>query len=70
LLFPARVPVSYYVPMSRFGDEDIPVEVTVHFSEIDETPVSRLPLSIHTTENYAVSPQLTVKDVEYTIVSN
>lgn len=70
LLFPAMVPVSYYVPMSRFGDEDIPVEVTVHFSEIDETPVSRLPLSIHTTENYAVSPQLTVKDVEYTIVSN
>lgn len=68
LLFPAVVPVSYYVPMSRFNDEDIPVDVYVNYHEIDDSPVSRLPLHISSMENYVVSPHLGTVDVEYTIV--
>lgn len=68
LLFPAAVPVSYYVPMSHFNDEDVPVKVTVDYEDVERTPVSRLPLSISATENYVAGPQLGQADVEYTLV--
>lgn len=68
LLFPAAVPVSYYVPMSHFNDEDIPVRVTVDYEDVERTPISRLPLSISATEGYVASPQVGQADVEYTIV--
>ncbi len=68
LLFPAAVPVSYYVPMSHFNDEDIPVKVTVDYEDVDRTTTSRLPLTITATENYVAGPQLGQTDVEYTIV--
>ncbi|MDE6409892.1 MAG: hypothetical protein K2K81_06580 [Muribaculaceae bacterium] len=68
LLFPAVVPVSYYVPMSHFNDEDVPIRVTVNYEDIERTPVSRLPLSITATENYVASPHLEQSDVEYTLV--
>lgn len=68
LLFPAVVPVSYYVPMSHFNDENVPIRVTVNYEDVERTPVSRLPLSIAATENYVASPHLGQTDVEYTLV--
>ncbi|MDE6256578.1 MAG: hypothetical protein K2M39_10335 [Muribaculaceae bacterium] len=68
LLFPAVVQVSYYVPMSHFNDEDVPVRVTVNYDDIERTPVSRIPLSISATEPYVASPHLSQSDVEYTLV--
>ena len=68
LLFPAVVQVSYYVPMSHFNDEDVPVRVTVNYDDIERTPVSRIPLSISATESYVASPHLSQSDVEYTLV--
>ena len=70
LLFPAVVPVSYYVPMSHFNDHDIPVKVTVNYDDVERTPVSRIPLSISTTESYVASPHLGQSDVEYTLVKD
>ncbi|MDE5807711.1 MAG: YbbR-like domain-containing protein [Muribaculaceae bacterium] len=68
LLFPAVVPVSYYVPMSHFNDEDVPVRVTVNYEDVERTPVSRIPVSITALEGYVASPNVDQPDVEYTIV--
>ncbi|MDE7442404.1 MAG: YbbR-like domain-containing protein [Muribaculaceae bacterium] len=68
LLFPAVVPVSYYVPMSHFNDENVPVKVTVNYDDVERTPVSRIPLSVTATEDYVASPQVGQPDVEYTLV--
>lgn len=68
LLFPATVPVSYYVPMSQFNDEEVPLKVTVDYNDVTGSNESRLPLSIASTESYVASPHLGEKDVEYTIV--
>lgn len=68
LLFPAVVPVSYYVPMSHFNDENVPVKVTVDYEDVARTPVSRIPLSVTATEGYVASPHVEQSDVEYTLV--
>ncbi|MDE7414202.1 MAG: hypothetical protein K2N05_10525 [Muribaculaceae bacterium] len=68
LLFPATVPVSYYVPMSHFNDEDIPVSVSVSFNDLNDGDVKRLPLSISATQIFVANPQVGLTDVEYTLV--
>lgn len=69
LLFPASVPVSYYVPMSQFYEDVIPVQVSVDYEETQHTVGNRLPLHITSTEDYAVNPQLgDITDIEYALV--
>lgn len=69
LLFPATVPVSYYVPMSQFNEETMPVKVTVDYEETKNTVGNRLPLHIVTTEDYAMNGQLKdITDIEYALV--
>ena len=68
LLFPNRVEVSYFVPMSLFNANVVPVEVAVDYHDIYNYASSRLPLRIHSFEDYVQSPQLHTDSVEYTFV--
>lgn len=71
LLFPSKVPVDYYVAMSRLGDDDDPsIELQVDYREILESRNGKLRVMV---ANYPERFQnLSVKtdSVEYTIVQN
>lgn len=68
LLFPNRVPVTYYVPMSLFSSDLVPVEVSVDYNDIRRYAGDRIPVSIHGFAEYVESPQITTDSVEYTLV--
>lgn len=68
LLFPNRVPVSYYIPMSRFNSADIPLKVVVRYEDTKLTKGNKLPVIIAEYPEYIVSPQLHADSVEYTLV--
>lgn len=68
LLFPNRIQVSYYVPMSLFHADVVPVEVEVEYHDIFKYPGSRIPVSIRGFEDYVESPQIHTDSVEYTLV--
>lgn len=68
LLFPNKVQVSYYVPMSKFNDDDEPVTATVDFDDIQRVAGSRLPVSIARMPEYVVNPELQTDSIEYTIM--
>lgn len=68
LLFPNRVQVVYYVPMSLFSSDLVPVEVSVDYRDIYKYSGDRLPVSIHSFADYVESPQMFTDSVEYTLV--
>ncbi len=68
LLFPNRVQVVYYVPMSLFNSDLVPVEVTVDYRDIYKYQGDRLPVSIHSAADYVESPRMFTDSVEYTLV--
>lgn len=68
LLFPNRVPVSFFVPMSRFNDPDVPILVEVDYNETSTTPSSRLPLRIRAHSPKLLNVSLQADSVEYTVV--
>ncbi len=68
LLFPNRVQVVYYVPMSLFNSDLVPVEVSVDYRDIYKYSGDRLPVSIHSFADYVESPQMFTDSVEYTLV--
>lgn len=69
LLFPNRVPVSFYVPMSRFNDTKVPIEVTVDYEETRKTDSSKLPLHLRRHGPGLINVELKADSVEYTVVS-
>jgi len=68
LLFPNRVQVVYYVPMSLFNSDLVPVDVSVDYRDIYEYSGDRLPVGIRSYADYVESPQVLVDSVEYTLV--
>lgn len=69
LLFPSKVRVSYYVPMSEFSDDKKAVRVVVDYNDLSEHRGERLPLRIETVKGIpAVNPKLHADSVEYTLV--
>ena len=68
LLFPNRVPVEYYLPMSQFSRDDIELEATVDYYDILRTTGSRLPLSMGSSPDFVIKPVLKADSVEYTVV--
>lgn len=70
LLFPSRVPVSYFVPMSRFNDEHPHLEVWVDYSDTHLAGTKRLPVKIGRTPKGIRNVSLALDSVEYTIVHN
>lgn len=68
LLFPNTVPVSYYIPMSKFSDGDIPLTVTVDYKDTHIYKGNRLPLTITSYPPFIVNPEVKSDSVEYTLV--
>ena len=68
LLFPNKVPVSFYVPMSHFNDEYFPMRVVADYNETRLTRGSRI--SVHVSDHAAalVNVELKTDSVEYTLV--
>ena len=70
LLFPNRVPVSCFVPMNMFGDDQIPVKVYVDYAETTLEHSNKLPVRIRNYPQYVVNVELVTDSVEYTIVKH
>lgn len=69
LLFPSKVGVSYYVPMSEFDDDRKPVRVVVDYNDVAAHMGERIPLRIeHVNGVNVINPRLHSDSVEYTLV--
>lgn len=69
LLFPSKVRVGYYVPMSEFSEETRQVRVVVDYNDIARYMGARLPIRVETLRgSKAVRPVLHSDSVEYTLV--
>lgn len=68
MLFPNRVPVSYYVPMSKFNDTEVPISVTVDYADTGLTRTNQIPVRLGNVPDYVVNPEIKADSVEYTLV--
>lgn len=69
LLFPSKVHVAYYVPMSEFSSERSSVKVTADYHDVSTHRSARLPLHIEISDgSNAVRPTLHSDSVEYTLI--
>lgn len=68
LLFPNRVPVSFYVPMSRFNDETLPMKVVADYDETRRTSGSRISVKIKEHDPALINLVLKADSVDYTLV--
>ncbi len=68
LLFPTKVLVDYYTPMSRFDDDDPQIVVAVNYSDTERSASNKLPLRIVRYPDYVVNPELRQQAVEYTLI--
>lgn len=68
LLFPDRVKVSYYTPMSLFNSDLVPLEIWVDYADVREGRSVMLPLKVSKLADYVENARVTVDSVEYTLV--
>lgn len=71
LLFPSKVPVDYYVAMSRLGDDDDPsIELQVDYNDLHGSRSTKLHVSVISFPDRLQNLSLKRDSVEYTIVRN
>ena len=70
LLFPSKVTVSYFVPMSRFNDEVSGLEAWVDYDDIHLIGTKKLPVRLGKTSAGYRNISLRTDSVEYTLVRN
>lgn len=68
LLFPSRINVSYYVPMSKFNDDSPEIEVIADYDSSGAATSGHLPLRLGHHPSWCVNVQLLSDNVEYTLV--
>ena len=68
LLFPARVPVTYYVPMSKFNDNEAPITVLADYMDTRTSGSNKVAVSLRTYPDYVVNPAIKIDSLEYTLV--
>lgn len=68
LLFPNKVQVSFYVPMSRFNDDNVPIIAMVDYNDIRRSKSSRIPVRLGKYPPMFVNVVLKTDSVEYTLV--
>lgn len=68
LLFPSRVPVSYYVPMSLFNDTQMALTVVVDYNGTHRKGTNKLALEMGAYPDYIVNPEVAIDSVEYTLL--
>lgn len=70
LLFPNRVPVSCYVPMSLYNEGNIPMTVKVDYEDTKIARGKKVPIKMKDYPEYVASFEVQIDSVEYTIVRN
>ncbi len=65
LLFPSRIEVSYYVPMSRFSQQDPRIEVVADYQR---RTVDKLAVEVMSNPDWCVNVKPSVDSVEFTLV--
>lgn len=68
LLFPQKVEVSYYVPMSRFNDEDSGFDIVADYSARGKGISGRIPVRLVRAPKEYVNVSLLSDSLEYTVV--
>lgn len=68
LLFPNKVEVSYYVPMSKFNDPVKGIAVTADYNHLTDNGNNRIKLHLSQYPPVCINPKLKTESVEYTIV--
>ena len=70
LFFPSRVRVSYYVPMSRYGESAVPIKVVASFKEAFNASSDKVGIHVEATAPYMTNVELKQDSVEYTVVKS
>lgn len=70
LFFPSRVRVSYYVPMSKYADNDSPVKVEASFKEAYNTTSDKVGVKVVSKSPWVSNVELLQDSVEYTVVQS
>ena len=69
LLFPSKVPVEYYVAMSRLNDdEDDNIELVVDYNDIPFSKRDKLPIETHKFPERLKNLKLRTDSVEYAVI--
>lgn len=68
LLFPTRIPITYYVPMSRFGEKDPEIVAYADYEDTRNPYGNKLAVRLGTVPKYIVNPVIQLDSVEYTLV--
>ena len=68
VLFPPRVPVSFFVPLSRFNDDSPAIHVVVDYDDIEKYGTSNLPVRITAAAGHLINVELKTDSVEYSVV--
>ncbi len=68
LLFPAKVKVEYYTPMSLYSSDLVPIELWVDFDDISRVKGDKLPIKTKMLSDYVESVRVMLDSVEYTLV--
>lgn len=71
LIFPSKVPVDYYVAMSRLNDDDdASIELEVDYDDISQSKSTKLPVRVVRYPERLQKFSLKTDSVEYTVVRN
>lgn len=70
LLFPNKVPVTFYVPMSHFNDEQIPIHVVCDFNETEVRSGSKVSVRVKDASPNLINVELQTDSVDYTLVKH
>lgn len=70
LFFPSRVKVAYYVPMSRYNQDNsqVPITVEASFNEAVHTSSDKVGVKVTSKAPYMSNVELLTDSVEYTLV--
>lgn len=68
VLFPSKVNVEYYVPMSRFGTDQPEIDAMVDYSQLSHAGNGKLFVTLGPAPQGVVRPRLVVDSVEYSVV--
>ncbi len=70
LLFPNNVRVVYYIPMSLYNSDLVPLEVSVDYNDVGRYVGNNLPLRLSAVEDYVEGVKVLADSVEYTVQNN
>lgn len=70
LFFPSRVKVSYFVPMSKYTDNSVPIKIEASFNEAYNASSDKVGIKVVSKAPYMSNVELLQDSVEYTLVKN